>query len=99
MGKFGKTSLFLLTASLAACTSRLEDTSTPKAAFDPDEPLAALEQNLSPLATQCTFNTSTGLMTVTVATGETAVIARSAADSAILQNGQACDNPVTASTL
>ena len=58
-----------------------------------------MAQSLSPLATQCTFNATTGLMTVTIAAGETAVIARSAADSAILQNGQPCDNPVTATTL
>ncbi len=58
-----------------------------------------MEQNLSALGTACTFNTTTGLMTVTIASGETAVIARAAADSSILQNGQPCDNAVTATTL
>ena len=97
MDKVCKVGTYLLAATIAACASGPERTS-PKGA-DYDDPLAELDQSLTPLATQCTFNTTTGLMTVTIASGETAVIARSAADSAILQNGQACDNPVTATTL
>ena len=38
-------------------------------------------------------------MTVTVGAGETAIISRRAADSAILQNGDSCDNLATNSTL
>jgi len=38
-------------------------------------------------------------MTVAVAGGETAIISKRASDSAILQNGAACDNAVTSSTL
>lgn len=96
MHKDGKIGAFLLAAGLAACAGNTEKTATP-AGYD--DPLAEMEQSLSPLATQCTFNTTTGLMTVTIADSETAVIARSAADSSILQNGQACDNPVKATTL
>ena len=97
MTKVSKVGTFLLAATIAACATGPEN-SAPKT-FDPDDPLAETDQALTPLATQCTFNPTTGLMTVVIAAGETAVIARSAADSAILQNGQACDNPVTASTL
>jgi len=98
MDKVCKAGTFLLAATIAACASGPENTA-PKA-FNADDPLAEMEaQSLTALATPCTFNTTTGLMTVTVATGETAVIARSAADSAITQNGQSCDNAVTATTL
>ncbi|HSO32921.1 MAG TPA: calcium-binding protein [Labilithrix sp.] len=89
----------MVAAMLAACGSSADKTTTPPA-IDKDDPLASLEaQALSPLGTACTFNATTGAMVVTIAAGETAVIARSAADSAILQNGQPCDNPVTATTL
>ncbi len=98
MDKVCKVGTFALAGILAACAAGADTTTAPKS-VDADDPLADMTQNLSPLATQCTFNTTTGLMTVTVAAGETAVIARSAADSAILQNGQPCDNPVTATTL
>jgi len=67
--------------------------------LDPDDPLAGLNDHLTALATQCTFNTTTGLMTVSIAAGETAVIARSSASGSILQNGQPCDNPATATTV
>ena len=97
MTKVSKVGTFLFAATIAACASGPEN-SAPKT-FDPDDPLAEMDQALTPLATQCTFNPTTGLMTVAIAAGETAVIARSAADSAILQNGQPCDNPVTAATL
>ncbi|MBX3209345.1 MAG: calcium-binding protein [Labilithrix sp.] len=97
MDKVSKVGTFLLAATIAACASAPENTSPEK--IDLDDPLAGMEQSLTPLATQCTFNKTTGLMTVSIASGETAVIARSAADSAILQNGQPCDNPVTATTL
>lgn len=97
MTKVSKVGTFLFAATIAACASGPEN-SAPKT-LDPDDPLAEMDQALTPLATQCTFNPTTGLMTVAIAAGETAVIARSAADSAILQNGQPCDNPVTAATL
>jgi Ca2+-binding RTX toxin-like protein len=64
-----------------------------------DDPFKKLEDNLTALSTQCTFVPASGLMTVAVAHGETAIISKRAADSAILQNGQSCDNPVTSSTL
>ena len=96
MRTWTKASMFLIAATVAACAGGAEGERTAAPSFDPDNPLGDLDQSLTPLATPCTFNTSSGLMTVTVAAGETAVIARSAADSKILQNGQACDNPATA---
>lgn len=63
----------------------------------PDDPFALLQADS--LATPCTFVPSTGLMTVTVASGETAVISRRATDGMIIQNGDICDNPARASTV
>jgi Ca2+-binding RTX toxin-like protein len=83
----------LVMFSLAGCSS---STSTPVAT---DDPFQQAEENLSPLAGTCTFVASSGLMTVNVAAGETAIISRRAADSAILQNGASCDNLATSSTL
>ena len=99
--KVSTTVTFLTAAFLAACSVGTEShgSQAPKRVADPDDPLAGLEQNLTALATQCTFNTSTGLMTVTLADDETAIIARRGADSAILVNGYDCDNAVTAATL
>ena len=100
MSNVSKLTMVALLAGAAACAGGPEPTTnTPAPKVDRDDPLGEMSQTLTPLATQCTFNTTTGLMTVTVATGETAVIARSAADSSILQNGAPCDNPVTATTL
>jgi Ca2+-binding RTX toxin-like protein len=83
----------LVIFSLAGCSS---STSAPVAT---DDPFQQAEENLSPLAGTCTFVASSGLMTVNVAAGETAIISRRAADSAILQNGASCDNLATSSTL
>jgi len=83
----------LVIFSLAGCSS---STSTPVAS---DDPFQQAEENLTPLAGTCTFVVSSGLMTVNVAAGETAIISRRAADSAILQNGASCDNLATSSTL
>ena len=99
MSNWKKLGLVAALGCVAACSGGAESAQESTPRVDKDDPLAELGQHLSPLGTQCTFNTSTGLMTVVVATGETAVIQRSAADSSILQNGQACDNPVTASSL
>ena len=92
---------FAFAATLAACAGSTGDTArhAAKAPVDPNDPFASIEQNITALATQCTFNTSTGLMTVTMAADEVAIISKRAADSAILQNGQPCDNPVTSATL
>lgn len=96
MKQVGKVGTFIIAATIAACHT---PESKSRTSLDLDDPLASMEQHLSPLATPCTFNPTTGLMTVTIAAGETAIIARSAADSAILQNGQSCDKAVTATTL
>jgi Ca2+-binding RTX toxin-like protein len=82
----------LMVFALAGCgTSATPSTS--------DDPFQAAEEQLTPLGTQCTFVASSGLMTVTVAAGETAIISRRAADSAILQNGASCDVLATSGTL
>ncbi len=92
---------FMLAACMAACSVGTESSSQKPSLVGPDrdDPFAGLEERLTALATQCTFNTSTGLMTVTLADDETAIVARRGADSAILVNGFDCDNPVTATTV
>jgi Ca2+-binding RTX toxin-like protein len=83
----------LMLLSVVACGT---STSSPVAS---DDPFQQAEENLSPLTAPCTFVVASGLMTVNVAAGETAIISRRAADSAILQNGASCDNLATSSTL
>jgi hypothetical protein len=63
-----------------------------------DDPFAGIELSLSP-ATACTFQASSGLMVVTVGAGETAILAKRATDSVIVQNGAVCDNPAKVGTL
>jgi|SRR5260221_10532474 len=89
----------LLAAFAVACGATPEESqSVDQASID--DPLAAIvAQNLTALATQCQFNTTTGVMTVAVATGETAIISKRVADSAIVQNGWGCNNAATAGTV
>ena len=82
----------LVVFALAGCSTTTESVKS-------DDPFQSAEEKLTPLATPCTFVAATGLMTVTVAAGETAIISRRAADSAILQNGASCDNLATSATL
>ncbi|HVW24622.1 MAG TPA: calcium-binding protein [Polyangiaceae bacterium] len=63
----------------------------------PDDPYAVAE--FDSLATPCTFDPTSGVMTVTVESGETALIARRSTDSVITQNGDQCGNPARASSL
>lgn len=91
--------LALATAITACAGKASEPQPAVVAPVDPDDPFAAVEQGLSPLATACTFNATTGLMTVVLAADETVVLSKRAADSAILQNGFACTTPVTSTTL
>ncbi|MEI9939163.1 MAG: calcium-binding protein [Pseudomonadota bacterium] len=83
----------LMMFSLAGCST---STTSPVAT---DDPFQQAEEKLTPLTAPCTFVVASGLMTVNVAAGETAIISRRAADSAIVQNGASCDNLATASTL
>lgn len=87
---------WILATALAGCGEA--PVPTTQQARD-DDPFRALEQNLTPLATQCTFVASTGLMTVALASGEVAILSRRATDSVIVQNGQPCNVAATASTL
>ncbi len=84
-----RTLTMLALAAVAACSS----SATPSGPSDPNDPLGQSGDSLTALATQCTFNPATGVMTVaftSVAGGETAIISMRAADSAILQNGYGC---------
>jgi len=84
----------LMLFALAGCSA-----STSTAPVASDDPFVQAEENITKLTAPCTFVVSTGLMTVTVGANETAIISRRAADSAILQNGYACDNLATNSAL
>jgi Ca2+-binding RTX toxin-like protein len=78
----------VLAGALSSCAAPVDKEST-------DNPFAEIEASLTPLGTQCAFNATTGLLTVTVDDDETAIISKRAADSAILQNGEQCDVPAT----
>jgi len=80
---------FLLAAGMPGCAANESP------AVDNSDPVAAkLSEPLTALAGTCTFTPATGLMTVAVAAGETAIIGMRAADSAILQNGADCTSTV-----
>jgi Ca2+-binding RTX toxin-like protein len=93
----------LLTAFAVGCGAAPDaSTSTPASndSVSADDPLGAIiERSMTPLAAPCTFVTTTGVMTVTVATGETAIISKRATDSVIVQNGVACTTSATVATL
>ncbi|AKU98158.1 Alkaline phosphatase [Labilithrix luteola] len=93
-----RTTTLFLAAILAACAGQT-GSEKPDSPFNPDEPFAKVEAALTPLATACAFNATTGAMTVTIADGETAIISKRAADSAILQNGETCATVATSTTL
>jgi Ca2+-binding RTX toxin-like protein len=67
------------------------------AAVRPDDPYSVAQ--FDSLATPCTFDPATGIMVVTVAGGETALIARRSTDSVITQNGDACSTPARGSSV
>jgi hypothetical protein len=83
-GVLGTLSL-LLAAGMPGCAANESPV------VDNSDPVAAiLSQPLTALTNQCSFNPTSGLMTVTLVAGETAILGLRAADSAILQNGQGC---------
>lgn len=94
-----KTTTALFALALAACAAGGPDAAKSPTKLNPDDPFAEMEQHLTALATDCTFNATTGLMTVAIADNEVAFISKRAADSAILQNGKECTTPVTSTTL
>ncbi|NOU35030.1 MAG: calcium-binding protein [Polyangiaceae bacterium] len=81
----------LATVGIAACSA---STGSEKPKGDPQDPLGYDDDSLTALATACTYDPATNFMTVTIATGETAIISKRAADSAILQNGATCNSTV-----
>src|SRR4051812_19465219 len=91
----------LLLAFAAGCSSSSgpAPTGSTKPVTGSGDPIEAiLAQKLTQPLTQCTFNTTSGIMTVSVA-AETAIISKRATDSNIVQNGYDCDHPVSASKL
>jgi hypothetical protein len=81
---FQKTSLLALALLLPACAGN---------GLEPEretDPTGKLGGDLAVLATQCTF--VAGVMTVTVADKEVAQITKRTADSAILANGEVCND-------
>ncbi|HVU04109.1 MAG TPA: calcium-binding protein [Polyangiaceae bacterium] len=99
-----RSSLGALLAAFAVGCSAAPETPAPTsaektAAPDVDDPLAAVVQKMTPLATPCAFSATTGIMTVTVASGETAIIAKRPTDAVIVQNGVPCATAATSTTL
>jgi Ca2+-binding RTX toxin-like protein len=95
-----KSTTLFLAAALAACGGSAGSEAVQGPAGDASDPFTKFDEAaLTALATPCTFNATTGLMTVTIADNETAIISKRAADSAILQNGVACSTAVTSTTL
>jgi Ca2+-binding RTX toxin-like protein len=82
--------------ALPACGEAAQKPSRASSAR-PDDPYATAQ--FDSLATPCTFDPTTGVMTITVASGETALIVRRSTDSVITQNGDQCSNPARASSL
>jgi len=88
------------TAALGCVTSACGGdprAAAPAPSARPDDPFALAQPDA--LATPCTFDVASGVMTVTVASGETALILRRSTDSMITQNGEVCDNPARAANV
>lgn len=95
-----RSTTLLLAAALAACGGSAGTEAAKSPSLDTNDPFAKFDEAaLTALATPCTFNATTGLMTVVVADDETAILSKRAADSAILQNGVPCSTAVTSTTL
>jgi Ca2+-binding RTX toxin-like protein len=85
-----KSVLLILAATAAACAAQ-STVEAPKKAYDPQDPLAAYDESkLTALFTACSFDSTSGLLRFTVVADETAIVARRAADSAIVANGHTC---------
>lgn len=81
---------------LGACAGQsVDQTRGPAAGSDPSDPISKMEADVKLLATQCVFDKVAGKMTVTVATGETAILAMRSADKAVLVNGEVCNDGTT----
>jgi hypothetical protein len=75
---------------LVACAGMPVDPGDAKGGAPGDDGIGRLVDAVAPLATQCTF--VSGTMTVKVDAGETALITKRASDSAILANGEVCND-------
>ncbi len=84
----GTIALALLAAIVAGCA---ETSHEPNVSNDTDNPFQAAEDNVTALATPCTWTVATGVLAVTVANNETAIISKRAVDSAVVVNGAVCD--------
>jgi Ca2+-binding RTX toxin-like protein len=88
---------WILATALAGCGDAT--TQAPQSSGGDDDPFRSIENKLTPLTNQCTFVASSGLMTVTLAANEVAVISKRATDSVIVQNGQPCTVSATSSSV
>ncbi|HEX4336442.1 MAG TPA: calcium-binding protein [Polyangiaceae bacterium] len=101
---FGKTrsraAIWVVATALGVTSSACggtDDDTPPTSSVRPDDPFALAQPDA--LATPCTFDAATGLMTVTVASGETALLSRRATDGVITQNDEVCNAPARAASL
>lgn len=92
-GSSARTSIALAAALLAAACGNPNDPSDPL--YHEAEGIPELFEPLTALATPCSFVSGTGILTVTVADDEVAVLSKRASDSAILENGAACSTATT----
>ncbi len=82
---FGIMTLLLLAGTVVSCA---EDTQTPNVSSD--DPFVSLEDNLSGIATPCTWDAETGTLAVTLAADEVVILTKRTVDSAVTVNGEGC---------
>jgi Ca2+-binding RTX toxin-like protein len=87
----------ILAGAFAGCA--VVDESTTALEADPYPGLERRLDPLTPLAADCDYNSTTGVVAYELADGETAVISRRAVDGVILANGFACDAAATSATV
>jgi Ca2+-binding RTX toxin-like protein len=80
-----------LLAAAAGCASDTDPTyNQPNDTTASDNPFQAIEQNITGLQTKCVLDATGATMTITLAAGEIALIAKRVVDSAITVNGEIC---------
>jgi Ca2+-binding RTX toxin-like protein len=80
-----------LLAAAAGCASDTDSTyNKPSDTAQSDNPFQEIEQNITGLQTKCVLDATGATMTVTMAAGEIALIAKRVVDSAITVNGEIC---------
>jgi len=97
--KLLKSSLYALLTSLAVACGAPDEAGDSTSPVAPNDPFEGIEEQLTQPTNPCTFNATTGVMTVIVDAGETIILSKRVADANILQNGYGCVTAVNASTL